>query len=338
MYRGKKISVAIAAYNGEKYIEEQLNSICQNTITPDEIVISDDGSQDQTLDVVKKVAGSCVAQGISFQIRTDNQRHGFAGNFEHALKQTTGDFIFLCDQDDIWTKDKIESVIAVFFQDQTVKFVIHNATMIDKAGKELRGTFEELQFEEMFPEDMGGKLDRDSYLNMSVSHPFCHGMVTCVRKDLLSTAIPFPDINGFHDQWLAFCALLEDGCYYLNKKLTFYRLHGANTAGNKAHHGNVSDRLKKIKGKIKKSAHQHTDNVELGRGMIKKLQDYHLENSEAYGTAKRVLEIGEKQEDAFQSGRVIGGMKLIHLFCTDLRFRKSGIKSFLLQLLGFWTR
>ena len=101
MYNGKKISVALASFNGENYIEEQLVSILRNSVKPDEIVISDDGSTDRTLEIVRRVSDSDIADNVSFPIITDNPRHGFAGNLEHALLHTTGDFVFLCDQDDM---------------------------------------------------------------------------------------------------------------------------------------------------------------------------------------------------------------------------------------------
>ena len=235
-------------------------------------------------------------------------------------------------------ENKIEDVCNVFLQDQTVLFVFHSAVLVDKNGQKLDGIFEKMPYVDIFPENSGGKLRREDYLELSVSRPFCHGMVSCVNKDLLRMALPFPTINGSHDQWLAFCALLNDGCYYLNKKLTYYRLHGANTAGNSAYHGNIIDRHRRIRSRIKASATQRTDMVALGQEMIKLLTQHNLENSNAFRTATRVVEIGQKQIDAFQSGRLVGSIKLIRLFCTDMRYRQSGVKSFLIQWIGFWTR
>ena len=95
-----RISVAMASYNGEKYIDKQLVSICRQTRRVDEIVISDDGSKDTTLEVIARIGASEDAQGIDFVVISDNPRHGYCGNFEWAIKHTTGDLIFLSDQAD----------------------------------------------------------------------------------------------------------------------------------------------------------------------------------------------------------------------------------------------
>ena len=108
---GAKCSVAMATYNGALYIEKQILSIINQTRRVNEIVISDDGSSDDTLEIVRKLAKSPEAVEIKFKILTDNPRHGFCGNFEHAISHCDGDYIFICDQDDIWLNNKVERVI-----------------------------------------------------------------------------------------------------------------------------------------------------------------------------------------------------------------------------------
>ena len=95
MYKRYKISVAVATYNGEKYIKEQLESIIDQTVMVDEIVISDDGSKDNTIPIIQSIQSKNPA--IHFVLLTDNTKHGAMGNFEHALVNCTGDFIFLAD-------------------------------------------------------------------------------------------------------------------------------------------------------------------------------------------------------------------------------------------------
>ena len=101
----KRVSVAMAAYNGLPYIREQVTSILKNLTAEDELVISDDGSTDKTpeflAEIAKEDARVRVVQGPG---------SGIKKNFENALKHCRGNYIFLADQDDIWADDKVETV------------------------------------------------------------------------------------------------------------------------------------------------------------------------------------------------------------------------------------
>lgn len=94
------ISVCMAAYNGEKYIKEQLLSILKQIGPNDEVVISDDGSKDRTKDIVDSLNDKRI------RYVENKNKHGFTHNFENALQIAQGDYIFLADQDDIWRDDK----------------------------------------------------------------------------------------------------------------------------------------------------------------------------------------------------------------------------------------
>ena len=104
-----RVSVAVATYNGERYLAEQLESILDALEQNDEIVISDDGSTDDTRKVIE------TFQKKDSRIRlVDGPRQGVKKNFESAIRSCSGQYIFLCDQDDIWTKDKVEVVLHAF--------------------------------------------------------------------------------------------------------------------------------------------------------------------------------------------------------------------------------
>ena len=104
------LSVALASYNGERYIAEQLDSIARQTRLPDELIISDDASTDSTPAIVHE-----FAQRVPFPVRfLQHERLGSTGNFELAIAACQGDIIFLCDQDDVWYPNKIEVIEAVF--------------------------------------------------------------------------------------------------------------------------------------------------------------------------------------------------------------------------------
>ena len=94
-----KISVCIATYNGAKYIEEQVQSILYQLSEKDEIINSDDGSKDNTLAIIKSLNDARI------KVIHNTLKHGLVSNFENAIKHADGDYIFLSDQDDIWTSN-----------------------------------------------------------------------------------------------------------------------------------------------------------------------------------------------------------------------------------------
>lgn len=101
----------MATYNGARYLAGQLQSILAGTMLPDEIVISDDGSSDETLEIVRQIAS---ASPVPITLLTPAERRGPSGNFERALEATTGQIIALCDQDDLWHVDRLERAVEAF--------------------------------------------------------------------------------------------------------------------------------------------------------------------------------------------------------------------------------
>lgn len=122
----KRVSVAMAAYNGLPYIREQVISILKNLTAEDELVISDDGSTDKTpeflAEIAKEDARVRVVQGPG---------SGIKKNFENALKHCRGNYIFLADQDDIWADDKVEKMLGVF-EAKGVSLVMHDAVVVNE--------------------------------------------------------------------------------------------------------------------------------------------------------------------------------------------------------------
>lgn len=329
-----RVSVAMATYNGEKYIEEQLLSICRQTRRPDEIVISDDGSKDATLEVVRRVTDREEAKGIDFVILSDNPRHGHCGNFEWAIKHTTGDYVFLSDQDDIWREDKVMQTLLVFQKHPDAQCVCHNAQLVGKQGEMLQGIFNEsfTQGKLNILEREIVKIDRESFLEVAVSRGRVHGMCMCLTKQLINDSTPFPKSKGFHDKWITICAVLNDAMYYFNAPLAYYRLHGNNTCGNNAYKGTLFDRLKKIKNKLDRNEGSNAAFYVIGVATRDRLISRGYENHPACRIAERMIEIGKKTYDAETSGRITGAIKLIKLFCTDIRYRRSGSGAFIQQL------
>lgn len=263
-----------------------------------ESIVSDEGSSDKTVEILSRMADRRIT------VIQNNGRKGYCGNFENALKNCTGDYIFLADQDDLWMQNKVQSFIDFIEEFPSASCIFSDGILIDEDDNQLSGRMNHTIHESS---DMLW-LDRNKYLERAVSQSLANGMAICISKELLETALPFPAIKGSHDQWLIFCSVCLDTCYYLNKKLVKYRLHGNNTAGSSVYKGKPSIRLKKIYTRIKNGCLKISDFVELGMAMIRCLENYHLENTNAYFAAKRIIEIGAKEQDAFNSSRVVGGI------------------------------
>ena len=123
-----RVSVAMTSYNGEKYIHKQLSSILSNLGNNDEVVISDDGSTDNTRSIVEKFDDPRVKLIIGPQ-------KGLVKNFEYAIRCCSGEYIFLCDQDDVWYNNKIDKVLDVFSKTNSI-LVEHDAVVVDSQRSE----------------------------------------------------------------------------------------------------------------------------------------------------------------------------------------------------------
>ena len=205
------VSIAMATYNGEKYLQEQLDSFLSQTLFPDELVISDDGSTDATLAIIEKF--SKVAP-FSVQIFRNETRLGYAENFGRAMAQCSGDVVFLSDQDDFWFPEKLQSVCDVFKKNPHVWVVINDAEITDE--------FLESTGLTVFGQTQAAGLSPDDFIT---------GCCSAYRSSISSVLLPIPSATHTHDGWLHILAL-SFGCrQLLPKSLQLYRRHRNNTSG-----------------------------------------------------------------------------------------------------------
>ena len=182
------ISVAICTYNGEQFIESQLESICSQNYPVDEIVICDDGSTDKT---VQKANDFLKEHFQEYRIIENQQNLGFRKNFEKAIGITQGEIIFLCDQDDVWKKDKVEKMVEAFQVNNKCLMVFSDAELVD----------EKLNIKPM-------SLWKSIYFDKHAK-----------------------TLNWYHDGWLAINAAIYGEIAALPDKLIFYRQHTSNQVG-----------------------------------------------------------------------------------------------------------
>jgi hypothetical protein len=205
-----KISVCMAAYNGAKYIAEQLRSILTQLGENDEVVISDDGSLDDTLDIIRGFSDDrikLVANQSSF--------HGVVPNFNNALMHATGDIIFLSDQDDIWLDGRVSNALEKL---KKYDLVVSNCKVIDPFGK----------------------ITQDSYFLLTKSGPgFCKnlfrstylGCGLAFNKKVLKCILPIPcNLAMYHDWWIGFIAEVHFDVYFDERPSFLYRRHDLSTS------------------------------------------------------------------------------------------------------------
>lgn len=222
------LSVALCTYNGEKYIREQIDSIINQSHKVDEIIICDDFSTDSTNQILKEYAYKYPAL-ISIYENKSNLRT--LKNFEKSISLTSGDLIFLSDQDDIWKENKVEVIVNYFKNIKEFKLLFTNGDLINEEGNELNST---LWDEWGFTNDMR-KLwvkNEKAYKDLVVNKNKITGATVCFNKSIKKKAIPILTPPGFwHDAWLGIHAAAEDGLCFLEESLIFYRVHEKQQVG-----------------------------------------------------------------------------------------------------------
>jgi len=205
-----RVSVCMAAYNGEKYIVQQLQSVLDQLAENDEVVIVDDCSRDRTVQLIEGVGDPRI------RLLRHQANLGVMPTFEDALRCATGQFLFLCDDDDIWPGTKIQQFLRAFEQNPEAGIVISNVRLIDESGSELSNS----QFARRFAPGFWRNLIRNRY----------QGSAMAIRASFLGEVLPFPHSNGFlHDAWIGTRAdLLGVKTVLIDEHLLLYRRHAQN--------------------------------------------------------------------------------------------------------------
>ena len=218
----KRISVCMATYNGEKYIRQQLESILPQLGADDEIVISDDKSSDSTTEIIKGFHDDRI------KLYIHAKKESYTANFENSLFHATGDYIYLCDQDDIWLKDKIKiekERMEIEEHNNSKKPIIIFSDLIvtDEKLNRLSDSF--MSFEGIYPQFL------TSFNEMGASNltTGCTMLFNKIAK--LSIQYPLTPAT-MHDSWITLCAARNNGILsYISEPLIYYRQHGHNTIG-----------------------------------------------------------------------------------------------------------
>ena len=205
-----RLSIAMATYNGAKYLQEQLDSFLSQIRQPDELIVCDDGSSDATLDILERFRQSAP---FTVQIHPNETRLGFTKNFEQALLKCSGDLVFLSDQDDVWFASKVDVVEKAFLSHPEKGLVVHDGKLVN----------EKLEWQ--------GATKRSQVISgYGTTDALIMGALTAMRGNFLSSALPIPHGIVGHDMWLHAIARHLDARLVLDQSLQFIRRHSSNTS------------------------------------------------------------------------------------------------------------
>lgn len=218
-------SVAICTFNGSKYIEKQIDSILEQPILPKEIIISDDGSQDDTITKIKRIFSD--REFLNYKL-LKNPKKGIINNFFFAISQTSSEIIFLSDQDDIWLPNKVE----IFMEEFSKKNCTHpfllfsDAILIDSKNQIFSHSF--FQYQGLSPL---------VFTDDSIIYKNCVQGASCAfnsaMRSLLQDSLKVISVDNIymHDWWLAILAKYYGSYHFIDKPLIAYRQHNNNQIG-----------------------------------------------------------------------------------------------------------
>lgn len=203
------ISVCLASYNGGKYIREQIDSILAQLTDEDELVISDDGSTDDTLNIITSYHDSRI------KLLHNQGEKGVNHNFENALKNTRGDIIFFSDQDDIWLPGKVQACTDAL---QTCDCVFHDAKVIDSKGEIVSDSF---YYNGIPSGNFWQNLYKTSYM----------GCRMAINRCTMQYVLPYPSkLYCYQEGWVASIIAIKSKVKFIPFKGILYRRHGGNVS------------------------------------------------------------------------------------------------------------
>ena len=281
-----KISVIISTYNGEKYIIEQIESVRNQTVQADEVLIFDDCSSDNTENICSQYIENEDLKNWIIVKNAENK--GWKKNFIDALNVAKGDLIFFCDQDDIWKAEKISEMSQIMIERPEIEVLTSNCEAFYEDGRTV-----------IRPEPENGKVIKQS-LNCRIFDTKYPGCTYCVRKSIAKKAIQYWQPDFPHDALLWRMAMFKGTLYSYNKSLIRWRRHN-----------DSAYTLESINSKTKSTKREW---VEYGKRCIQMLRQY-IED-ENCATNDKLLILSESlkwlecRAEFFDTHNIITGLKL----------------------------
>ena len=234
------ISIAMCTYNGERFIKEQLESILAQSYKNIELIITDDGSTDGSIEIIEEYQ----KQDSRITLYKNSKRLGFIKNFEKAIGLCRGEYIALADQDDIWKSKKLE----IFLEQIDNNLLIYSdAELIDRDSKPLGRTLITSSKKNL----VRGRNSQAFLFDNCVS-----GNTLMFKRELVATILPIPlEFVSFHDTWIAFITSLQGTISYTHEPMTYYRRYDEQITNNKkVKYSSIIDRFRAKEQKMKDKA------------------------------------------------------------------------------------
>ena len=226
------VSILMCTYNGEKYIKEQLESIYQQNLQPDEVWIIDDCSKDSTVSIIK----SFIAEhnlGNCWHCEKNKTNIGYASNFKNGITRVKGDIIFFSDQDDIWNSEKIRDMMEVFEKNKDASVIGTDLIHFYPNGeKKYEGNFD-------------GTIEKVKYKKCSDFIPHPAGCTMAVKRKYILEKMDSYSSIWAHDEFFWRMATVDGCCYRIHKSYMLHRMSGTNVTS--IPFKNVSDRMNQAK-------------------------------------------------------------------------------------------
>ena len=219
------ISIALCTYNGSRFLREQLQSLANQTLLPTEVIITDDCSSDDTLEIVQEFSNS-----LNIKAFKNEKSLKVTKNFERAISLCTGDIILMCDQDDLWHSDKLAKIHTYFQENPNKLAVFCDAELVDEKGESLNNNFwSVVRFHELQKQQWKNGQEVEILLAGNRSA----GCMMAFRKELIEKIIPFPTHipEMIHDNWITIMAAILDKIGIIEERLISYRQHSFQQIG-----------------------------------------------------------------------------------------------------------
>ncbi len=201
------ITVCIATYNGARFIEQQIRSILPQLEENDEIIVSDDGSTDNTISLISAISDHRIKTVIN-----NGEKHSPTTNFENALKYAKGDYIFLSDQDDIWMPQKVKKMMCIFKQGG-YECVVSDAMVTDAKGNITSHSLFNIMH-----------VKHSRIYNLFAYNGYT-GCCMAFSRNVLEKSLPFPKDIPMHDIWIGNVAAFFFNVGFINEPLIMFRRH-----------------------------------------------------------------------------------------------------------------
>lgn len=207
----------MASYNGSQFIAEQLSSVLGQLGERDELIIVDDCSTDDTLAIIKSFADRRM------KVLQNQQNLGHVKTFSKALAVASSEFIFLCDQDDVWVEDRLAVFERYFRLHPDVQLITSKFHCIDDNGRAIENVLPTVSH-------VDSKNYRKNIMSIFRGNIGYFGCAMAFRRELVQKLLPIPSYVEAHDLWVAMLANKLHSNLHIDEKTLYHRIHDRNTS------------------------------------------------------------------------------------------------------------